>query len=50
MFTNIRRRLTELRGVEFCDECAEVCTAQCRADAHLERARAKAAYQFLFPR
>jgi len=33
------RRLSRLRSVEFCESCGQVCTAECRAEAHLSRVR-----------
>jgi hypothetical protein len=37
-----RRREAVLAGTVFCDGCAEVCTAGCRADAHRDRVRTAA--------
>jgi hypothetical protein len=39
MFARLRQRRGTVRGVEFCESCSEVCTAQCRADARIERTR-----------
>lgn len=44
MLKILRRRAALWRGVEFCESCAEVCTATCRAEARRERTRALAAY------
>jgi hypothetical protein len=38
-----RRAAAVLRGVTFCEGCAEVCTAECRSAARLDRARTAAA-------
>ena len=45
MVRKLRRRLGQVRGVEFCESCSEVCTAQCRADARIERTRVAALFQ-----
>lgn len=43
------QRLTGPRGaVEFCDACSQVCTPQCRSQAHHERVRARALYDVAF--
>ncbi|NIK59865.1 hypothetical protein [Kribbella shirazensis] len=42
------RRMVRLGRVEFCDGCGQVCTAQCRAEAHRDRLRARQA-QFRLP-
>ncbi|GAA1811279.1 hypothetical protein HC028_05190 [Planosporangium flavigriseum] len=42
-----RRAAAVLRGVTFSESRSEVCTATCRADARLDRARTTAASQFL---
>ena len=35
-------RLSGRRGrVDFCDACGQVCTAQCRSQAHRDRMRTK---------
>jgi hypothetical protein len=39
MFTIVRRRVAAVRGVEFCEACAQVCTAECRSQARLDRSR-----------
>ncbi len=36
MLTSLRRRLTRLRGVRFCESCSEVCTPQCRSQTRLD--------------
>lgn len=41
----LRRRVAVLRGVAFCETCAQVCTAECRSQARLDRARMWAAAQ-----
>jgi hypothetical protein len=38
-----RRAAAVLRGVTYCEGCAQVCTAACRADARRDRARTAAA-------
>jgi hypothetical protein len=43
MFGRGKHRQSRLRGVQFCDGCAQVCTAECRADARRERVRTEAA-------
>ena len=48
MINVIRRRSGKVRDVEFCDECAQVCTAACRAEAHRDRARTELAAQMPF--
>jgi Pyruvate/2-oxoacid:ferredoxin oxidoreductase delta subunit len=50
MFAALRRRADQVRGVEFCDGCGEVCTAVCRAEARRDRVRAAALREFPFPR
>jgi hypothetical protein len=43
MFALLRRRRAAIvAGTGFCESCAAVCTAQCRADAHYDRARTRA--------
>ncbi|GAA0793545.1 hypothetical protein [Spirilliplanes yamanashiensis] len=43
MFAFLRRRRTAtLAAVTFCDACAQVCTAECRAAAHYDRIRTAA--------
>jgi hypothetical protein len=44
MMRLLRRRAAALRGVSFCDSCAQVCTADCRAATHRDRARTSAFY------
>lgn len=45
------RRDRRARGqVEFCDSCVQVCTPDCRADAHRDRIRAQASLWSLGPR
>jgi hypothetical protein len=39
MFARMRRRAAELRGVEFCESCGQVCAPGCRAHARLDRTR-----------
>ncbi len=34
-----RRRTADLSTVSFCDGCAQVCTAECRAAARYDRVR-----------
>jgi hypothetical protein len=43
MFGRGKHRESRLRGVQFCDGCAQVYTAQGRADARRERVRAEVA-------
>lgn len=50
MFTKLLRKLTATRPAEFCDECAQVCTSACRAEAHYSRAREQSALQVPFIR
>ena len=50
MFAKLRQRLNQVRGVEFCESCAEVCTAGCRADARLDRLRTQALSHLGMPR
>ncbi len=40
-YARLRARSTErlLRSTSFCEECGQVCTATCRRDRQLERAR-----------
>jgi hypothetical protein len=38
-----RRAAAVLHGTTYCESCAQVCTAECRADARLDRARTAAA-------
>lgn len=49
MFAKLRRR-AELRGVEFCEPCWQVCTPGCRAQARLERTRTEALFHTGFLR
>ncbi|MFI7577853.1 hypothetical protein [Micromonospora sp. NPDC049497] len=42
MFTRLRQRREQLRGVEFCEGCGQVCTVECRAQARVDRMRVKA--------
>jgi hypothetical protein len=42
VFTLFRRRPKSAPTVEFCESCAQVCTAQCRADSLLDSARTQA--------
>jgi hypothetical protein len=39
LFGRLFRRTGHLEQVEFCDSCGEVCTQECRAEAHRERIR-----------
>jgi hypothetical protein len=39
MMRLLRRRTNDRLQVTFCDSCAQVCTAECRAEAHRDRAR-----------
>jgi hypothetical protein len=50
VFTKVLRKLTATRPAEFCDECAQVCTSACRAEAHLSRVREQVAFQVPFIR
>ncbi|GIH03657.1 hypothetical protein Rhe02_17240 [Rhizocola hellebori] len=50
MFTKLLRRLTATGPTEFCDECAQVCTSACRAEAHYSRIREQAAANVPFIR
>ena len=50
MVSKLRRRLGQVRGVEFCESCSQVCTPGCRAKARLERARTEAYYRVGLPR
>ncbi len=50
MFTKVLRKLITTGPVEFCDECAQVCTSACRAEAHYLRVREQAALQVPFIR
>ena len=45
MLGRMRRRTARLRGVQFCDQCGQVCTAEGRARARLDRVRAEIALQ-----
>jgi hypothetical protein len=36
-----------VRGAEFCDECGQVCTAECRSQARIDRVRTEVALQVL---
>ncbi len=45
MFSKLRRRFASASMVEFCEACGQVCTSECRAEAALEHARTRAAYQ-----
>jgi hypothetical protein len=42
MFAKLRQRREAARGVEFCESCGQVCTAECRAEARIERTRVQA--------
>ena len=44
MFAKLRQRREQLRGVEFCDGCGQVCTTQCRSQVHLDQIRDKALF------
>jgi hypothetical protein len=44
MFAKLRQRRAEVRGVEFCESCSQVCTAECRAHARLDQIRVQAVY------
>jgi hypothetical protein len=44
-----RQRKAQLREVNFCDRCGQVCTAECRAQAQIDRTRATVA-QYVFLR
>jgi hypothetical protein len=44
----LRRRAAALRAVEFCETCAQVCTAECRSQVRVDQARTWAAAQ-LYP-
>ncbi|MEV0267965.1 hypothetical protein AB0H43_04245 [Hamadaea sp. NPDC050747] len=44
MFAKLRQRREQLRGVEFCESCAQVCTAECRVQARVERVQVQALY------
>jgi hypothetical protein len=50
MINAIRRRSGKVRDVEFCDECGQVCSASCLAEAHRDRAPTELAAQLPFPR
>ncbi|WP_157546575.1 hypothetical protein [Hamadaea tsunoensis] len=50
MFAKLRQRLGQVRGVEFCESCSEVCTAGCRADARYDRMRTEAMLRIGLPR
>jgi hypothetical protein len=50
MFSKVWRKLTTSKQVEFCDTCAQVCTGECRAEAHFGKVREQAAYHFPFIR
>jgi hypothetical protein len=45
-----RQQLTATRPAEFCDECAQVCTSTCRAEAHYSRIREQVAAHVPFIR
>ena len=49
MFSKLRRWIAGtgmgIGAVEFCESCGQVCTAECRAEATLQRARSEAAYR-----
>lgn len=45
MFSKVWHKLTAAKTVEFCDECSQVCTSACRAEAHYGRVREQAAMQ-----
>ncbi len=43
------QRLTGHQGaVEFCEACGQVCTPQCRSQAHRDRARTQALHHVPF--
>lgn len=50
MFARLRQRLGQVRGVEFCESCGQVCTTGCRAEARLDRLRTDAFYRAGLPR
>lgn len=50
MFAALRRRAAQLRGVEFCESCGQVCTQACRSQARLERVRTQLMSQLPLPR
>jgi len=39
MMRPLRRRTIDRLHVSFCDSCARVCAAECRAETHRDRAR-----------
>jgi hypothetical protein len=43
MFGRGKHRESRLRGAQFCDQCTQVCTAECRSDARRERVRTEVA-------
>lgn len=45
MLNVLRRWSATLRDVRFCESCAEVCTAECRSQAHLDRVHTYASQQ-----
>jgi hypothetical protein len=49
MWRRLRRRAAALNGVQFCDECGQVCTSECRSQARIDRVRNEVALQ-VFPR
>ncbi len=42
MIELFRRLLSSSTTIEVCETCAQACTAQCRADALLDKARTQA--------
>jgi hypothetical protein len=50
MLRKLRERLGQVRGVEFCESCSEVCTPGCRAEARLERLRTDGYFRVGLPR
>jgi hypothetical protein len=50
MFGAIRRRAGRTHGVEFCEQCGQVCTSACRAETRRDRVRTELAAQLPFPR
>lgn len=44
MFAKLRQRREQLRGVEFCESCGQVCTTECRVQARVERVQVQALY------
>jgi hypothetical protein len=50
MFAAIRRLAGKAQGVEFCDQCGQVCTSACRAEAHRDRVRTELVARLPYPR